>query len=388
MPYIKVSPSALSSMSETLRNSSSKVGQIESDFSGVARKLDWDVRSASDIQRRMDRINGELEEQARMLSKMHTFIGNAKSKYEFVQGKYSGGSGASGGAGSSRGFSFGDQVKQSFDLGELGKKAIGAFGPIGSLAGAGIAIYEGSNGGDWEDTGKAIAEGMVSWAQHFNTHKWTNFNKANSFGYNWGTKSYAKRLLGLTCETSSRAAAWGNRIVRNFKSGFTETFVKFDPKAAGSGYKPNWFGIVGTVIDLSFNAYGNYKQVKNGEISADRAVVETVAETAANLLLVTAAGAIAAATLPATAPAVAVTIAGAGIMWAADGITKLITGGDKGIGELASEGVGWLYDKGKEAATKVVDYGKNITSKAVEKAANFFDDIRQRAIGTSNACCI
>ena len=104
MPYIKVSPSALSSMSETLRNSSSKVGRIESDFSGVARKLDWDVRSASDIQRRMDRINGELEDYARMLGKMQTFVGNAKSKYESVQGKYSGSGGKGGGGGSTRSF--------------------------------------------------------------------------------------------------------------------------------------------------------------------------------------------------------------------------------------------------------------------------------------------
>lgn len=85
MPYIKVSPSALSSMSETLRNSSSKVGRIESDFSGVARKLDWDVRSASDIQRRMDRIIDALENHASMLGDMRSFIGEAKRKYEAAQ---------------------------------------------------------------------------------------------------------------------------------------------------------------------------------------------------------------------------------------------------------------------------------------------------------------
>lgn len=86
MPYIKVSPNALSSMSETLRNSSSKVGQIEGDFSGVARKLDWDVRSASDIQRRMDRIIDELEEQAKLLGKMRIFIAEtAIKKYAAAQ---------------------------------------------------------------------------------------------------------------------------------------------------------------------------------------------------------------------------------------------------------------------------------------------------------------
>lgn len=85
MPYIKVSPSALNNMSETLRNSSSKVGRIDDDFSSVARKLDWDVRSASDIQRRMDRIIDALEDHARMLGDMRSFIDEAKRKYEAAQ---------------------------------------------------------------------------------------------------------------------------------------------------------------------------------------------------------------------------------------------------------------------------------------------------------------
>lgn len=232
----------------------------------------------------------------------------------------------------------------SFDLGDLAKKVIGCFGPIGSFVGAGITVYEAIKGGDWVKAGKSVAESMVSWSQFAKTYKWSNFNKANSFGHNWGTKSYAKRLLGLTRETGSKAAAWGNRVAANFENGLKGTFVKFDPKAAGSGYKPNWFGIVGTVVDFGFNAYENQQQVAAGEISQDRAVVETVAETAANLALATAAGAIAAATLPVSAPAVAVAAAGAGIVWAADGVTKWITGGDKGLGELASEGVGVIWD--------------------------------------------
>ena len=85
MPYIRVSPSALSSMSETLRNSSSKVGRIENDFSAIAGKLDWDVRAASDIQRRLNQITGELEDQTRRLDKMYVFIGNAQQKYSKVQ---------------------------------------------------------------------------------------------------------------------------------------------------------------------------------------------------------------------------------------------------------------------------------------------------------------
>ncbi len=85
MPYIRVNPNALGSISDTLRTSSNKIGRIESDFSGVARKLDWDVRSASDIQRRIDRISSELEDQAQKLDKMRLFIIEAKKKYKEVQ---------------------------------------------------------------------------------------------------------------------------------------------------------------------------------------------------------------------------------------------------------------------------------------------------------------
>lgn len=119
MPYIKVNPSALSSMSEMLWSSSSRVSRIGGDFSSAARRLDWDVRSASGIQRRIDRINSALEEQARMLEKMRSFIGDARSKYASVQNAYSGG-GKSGGAGSTRSFaartekSWFDSVEEAF----------------------------------------------------------------------------------------------------------------------------------------------------------------------------------------------------------------------------------------------------------------------------------
>lgn len=237
-----------------------------------------------------------------------------------------------------------DVLWNSFDVGDLALRVIGSFGPIGSMISAGITVYQGATGENWVKAGKSVAESLVSWAQFTKDHKWSNYNKTNNFGNNYGTNNFAKRMLGLTREKGSKAASWSSRVASNFGKGLRETFVKFDPKAAGSGYKPNWAGIIGTVVDFGFNAYENQQQVTAGEISQDRAVVETVTETAANLVLVTAAGAIAAATLPVSAPAAAVAVTGAAIMWAADGITKLVTGGDKGLAELASEGAGMIWD--------------------------------------------
>lgn len=380
MPYIKVSPTALSSMSETLRLSSSKVGRIESDFSGIAQKLDWDVRSASDIQRRMDRINDELDSHARMLEKMQIFVGNAKSKYESVQGKDSGG----GGDGDT--VDFADRAVQAFDIAGLFKKAIGAFGPVGGAVNVGIAIYEGMNDGDWEGTFKSTSKGMLTWAKFFSKYRWGNYAKTNRFGGGWGTKNYAGRLLNLARATSSKAAAWSKRLCTNFETGLTETFIKTGKETC---VQPNWFGIIGVGLDLGINFYGKYKQVKAGEISTDRAVVEAVAETAANLILTTAACAIASTFLPtALATGAGVAIAGSAIMWVVDGTTKWITGGDKGLGELASEGVGLIYEKGKEVCLIYEKARTKLTLKAVNKVVDIFSNLCQSAVGTSSACCI
>ena len=120
MPYIKVDPNALIGMAETLQSVSRKVGRIESSFYSTASRLDWDVKSASDIRGRINRIDGELEDQAQMLSKMQTFISNAKSKYESVQDEPSGGSRNRAHGGSTRSFgaitekSWFDSVGESF----------------------------------------------------------------------------------------------------------------------------------------------------------------------------------------------------------------------------------------------------------------------------------
>lgn len=215
---------------------------------------------------------------------------------------------------------------------------------------------------------------MITWTQFTNKYPWENFALVNRFGHDWGTKNYIKNLTGLTRQSSSAAASWFGRFKCNFDSKISGTFVKFDSKTGA--YKANKLGIAGVVIDLAASGYGNYKQVKAGEITADRAVVETVAEVGTGLVLSTAAGALAAALLPATAPVAAVAIASAGIVWAADGLTKLITGGEKGLSEVVSEGVGWAYDKGKEAL-----------SNTAQHFASGFEKIK-RGIGevSSNAC--
>lgn len=385
MPYIKVNPSALASISETLRKNSTKVGQIESDFSRIANRLDWDVRSASDIQKRMTEISRTLDTQANRLQKMQAFIVDSMGKYGSVAssvGAVVSGENTSSGSNAS---GLIDWVLQYFDIKKLGIKAVGCFGPVGTMV---AAVLNGVVEKDPIKSAKDISKLLNSYFKFADKTKLSNYLKTNRFGGNYGTKNYLKRLFGLNRQNSGLKGSLINRMGQvgvKFREGIRNTFITTDPNTGAT--KANKWGIIGVGIDFVFNGIGNLKQYQAGEISASRAVVETVAETGTNLVISAGATAVATVLLPATAPAVAVAVTSAAVVWAADGLTKLITGGDKGLGEVVSEGVGWVWDKGCEAAKNAWDKGKEAGKKALEKGAKFFDQIRSKVIGNSNAYC-
>lgn len=292
------------------------------------------------------------------------------------------GAAGKGTAGTKPGTNWGDRIKSSFSLSKLGTKVASSFGPFGKLIGTGIAVYEGITTGKWKSAAKEGAKTVVSWIDFCSKYKWSNFKKTNNFGNHYGTKNYFKKMTAPSVQVAKNAATkWGSRFVDNFKTGLKNKY--HSPK---TGVK--WAGVVTTVIDLGFSAYDNYQQVKAGEITGDRAVVETVTETAANVLITTAATALVAALLPATAPAALIAVAGAGVVWAADGITKMITGGDKGLATVISEGVGAAYDAGKKIATKAAKATADFASKAIDKGAAFLNNLRKKVVGTSRACWI
>lgn len=97
----------------------------------------------------------------------------------------------------------------------------------------------------------------------------------------------------------------------------------------------------GVAISGITNGISNYKEYQDGEITAQRAVAETVTETVVDLGIGMLATAGATALIGAAAPAVAVGVAAAGAVWAADAATRFFTNKygkkERGLTECVSD---------------------------------------------------
>lgn len=81
MPYIKVNVNKLRNYSTELSSIKSKVSQIRSDFYSISTELDWDVKSASDINNSANSVVGNLGAEESSLSKMSSYLSSASSTY-------------------------------------------------------------------------------------------------------------------------------------------------------------------------------------------------------------------------------------------------------------------------------------------------------------------
>ena len=99
----------------------------------------------------------------------------------------------------------------------------------------------------------------------------------------------------------------------------------------------------GVAISGITNGISNYKEYQDGEITAQRAVAETVTETAVDLGIGMFATAGATALIGASAPALAVGAAAAGAVWAADAATRFFTNKygkkERGLTECVSDAI-------------------------------------------------
>lgn len=84
MPYIKVDLNKINGYASALSQAKSRVQRIKSDFSSIGYNLDWDVKSSSNISRRISTINSELSTENSSLSKMTSFLNNARQKYTTI----------------------------------------------------------------------------------------------------------------------------------------------------------------------------------------------------------------------------------------------------------------------------------------------------------------
>ncbi len=173
-------------------------------------------------------------------------------------------------------------------------------------------------------------------------------------------QSWKKRILGITDYftrdyTASKWSNWWGRFRQNLrKAGRKEVAKVTWASAAVSGI---------------FNAFDNKKEYDKGEISAGRAVVETITETAVDVAVDIGVTSVVAAAVGATAVGLGATVAAPGVLVAAgtvavksfvlDPIAKWATGGEKDFTEFVSDG---LID----TATKI---GQGLSS-AVKKLGN------------------
>lgn len=179
---------------------------------------------------------------------------------------------------------------------------------------------------------------------HPDTYKATWGNKI------FGIGNYFNKSTGV----ASQASNWGTRFYNNFqKAGIKEIS------------KVGWFGVA---LSGVVNFLDNKEEYKNGEISKERAVAETITETALDVTTDIVISAGAAAAVGATAVAFGATVATPTVVVAAvtvgakmtlDGIALWATGGEKKFTEAASDAI---LDAGTAICKGVAEGGKKIGS--------------------------
>lgn len=186
------------------------------------------------------------------------------------------------------------------------------------------------------------------------------------------TTSWIKKIFGFTdyfsksTGTASVASSWLTKFNNNFqKAGVKEIS------------KVSWAGVAVSGI---FNAISNKGEYDRGEISAPRAVAETVVETAVDVTVDIVVTSTVAAAVGATAVALGATVAAPAVFVAAgvigvkmglDSVAKWATGGEKGFTEAVSDGIidgATAIGKGVANAAKKIGDGisaftNSITSK-------------------------
>lgn len=200
----------------------------------------------------------------------------------------------------------------------------------------------------WEGLGKFLAKSGKNIVKWIDLDK--RYSKLANFGKDYANELRWKEFLGLNkyLKHPSKAASKWTQFQTNFSNSFSK----------GIKSKSTW------VVSTITSAIDNFSAAAKGHISGDRAVVETVVETAGSVLLTTAVtaatGAALAAAGVASAPVVAVAAISTGVVMVADWGWKKTVGqyfkdGDgnaSGIVESVGMAAGELYDGAKELGAK------------------------------------
>ena len=233
----------------------------------------------------------------------------------------------------------------------------------------------------WKDTWKVIGKAGIVGSGADLINKFIAGDGSAKAGIDFG-KSFSS-LLGNVASAVGAGSKWSEYIFgtnsalkepgissfgKTFKSSWKSfredlNFAKASNNAEKSKVITKW---AGHILTLASNGLENIEEAKDGSISTERAVAETVIETGVDITVGAAATAVTSAGMAALgfvgAPAVAVGAGAVAVTWAANGVCKWVTGG-KDLGEVVAdvsydivEGVG---KKAQEVAGQYRIAGKN-----------------------------
>lgn len=408
MPYIKVNANKLSSFQETLNGIQTKVRRINSDFSSIGSSLDWDVKSSSNINQRINNIKKDLNSEVRSVQNMSSFLAKARSKYVALdETKIKVKSPVVSAVSTVAANAKVSTTKKSNSSWKTIGKVVGKMGFVGTAL-SGLINWT-TNGGignatavvDLAKSGKNVVKGLVDWNKAAKNRKiYANFGKAtqakskywkSAFGLNDLFKGTASKFRAKWVKSPAGSGLRGSlqALGQNLKTGigkgwgtrFSRNFTKNIKSQVGSYAKgaKSAFSWIGLGLNFVGNAVSNYDEAKNGGISAQRAVAETITETVVDTATGWVIGAGVAAGLAATIGSAPVLVVGAatvgitmGLDFACKKITGAITGTEKGLTETISDfalDVGEAVSKG---AKKIVSGVGNAIKDTGKKVGKFF----------------
>ena len=405
MPTIRVNTSQLSSLEADLQGIESRVSSIINQFNTASSNLDWDVKAESNINLKLSGIRKELAEELRGISGMKGYLGGAIEKYDEVANKNSGeklkddATGAENvgasvqndfiattgaeptvagdGDGGSQGSTSPNILKElgGFTLDVL--EEFGEYGKIGALPFSVLKILFDGDGFTAKDVGSVI--------------KGAGKTILGATGVFTSKDKTIKELAGLTkfetIVSSNAKAGWLGRL-KDAGSSYKKTFLdEINPVEKTASGKLNVKGtkVAGWALSLIANGFSNYEECSKGEISAGRAVTETVLETLIDIgkgAAITAGIAAGCALIGFSAPAVVVGGIGVAVSVVAVAICEKLTG-EKLTEFVSDKLIDGAVAVGKKAAEVAADVGKKIGD-GVKRAKNAVSGWIGRLTGKSN----
>jgi uncharacterized protein YukE len=351
---IQLTPAILQSQAKEMNDLKEEFSSL---FSGVTSELrninsNWSPNLANNFLGKITSAQKTFSEVTTMLGNGATVANNCATSFASVDSELS------------KLFS-GDVVNKAGNL------IVDNAGTAGGIISAIRKIIEGATS-DTVDVG-GIAKGSKSLISGiYNMYKNVGkLEKLSRMNPGQAVKTGFKRFFGLDKAFTgsllpSTAKGFGTRFYNNFQKQWSKGLEGYTTKGAKGVLA--WAGVA---VSAVANGFQNYDEAKSGDISAGRAVAETITETAVDVgtgLLVGAAvsAGIAAAGFV-SAPAIAVGAATAGVMVGLDAVckwaTKSITGEEKGFTETVSD---FVLDTGET----VVKHAKAVTSSVVKGVSN------------------